>query len=107
MASVSVGAHDLAERARDGHRGTRLMAQSVGQLEKIRAMAATARHLVMGGHRAASESVITVYDHVAEKLGYTISVPSHVHALAVSGDTLIAGCADGLVRLYTIKVAAG
>ncbi|WP_394822786.1 HEAT repeat domain-containing protein [Pendulispora albinea] len=85
------------------------MAQSVGHFEKVRALAATARHLMIGGHRAVTGSVITVYDHVSDKLDYEIAVASHVNALALvpngksASETLIAGCADGFVRLYNVK----
>jgi WD40 repeat protein len=79
------------------------MAQPIGQLERVRALATSARTCWVGGVRADKASQITAYDHVAEKPSYTIDVESHVLALVCDGDALIAACSDGIVRIYEPK----
>ena len=76
------------------------MAQPVGQLEKIRAIATANRIAIFGGVRADSASTITVYNWVNEKPEATIAVPAHVHALLATATVVIAACSDGKVRMF-------
>ncbi len=71
-------------------------------LEKIRALAADARLFVIGGVRAGASSRITVFDHIANKPGRQIDVAAHVLAVAIAGEQVIAGCADGQVRVFNV-----
>ncbi len=77
------------------------MAQPIGNLEEVRALATSARLLAVGGVRARTTSQVVVYDTAAEKVERTIDVPSHVLALASSEDAFVAACADGHVRLVS------
>jgi len=84
------------------------MAHPIGNLEKIRALAASARLLAVGGVRARASSQIVLYDTSSEKVERTIDVPlapgggpTHVLALAASDDAFVAACADGHVRVIT------
>lgn len=74
----------------------------VGQIEKVRALGANGRHLVVGGVRAADATQLTVYDHVAEKVERTIDVPAHVLGLYVAAKEIWAACSDGKVRVHAI-----
>ncbi len=77
------------------------MAHPIGNLEKIRALAASARLVAVGGVRARAASQIVFYDSSAEKVERVVDVPSHVLALASSEDTFVAACADGHVRVIS------
>jgi ParB family chromosome partitioning protein len=77
------------------------MAHPIGNLERIRALAASARLLAVGGVRARPSSQIVLYDTSAEKAERTIDLPSHVLALASTDDSFIAACADGHVRIIS------
>lgn len=79
------------------------MAQPIGHLEKVRALATSARLCWVAGVRADKSSQINAYDHVAEKPEHVIEVPSHVLALVAGEDLLVAACSDGIVRVYTQK----
>jgi len=81
------------------------MSNPIGHLEKVRALAATARLLAVGGARAGASSQISVHDHVAGKPVRTIDVPAHVLGLAYLGDQLAAACSDGALRLYSSEGA--
>lgn len=78
----------------------------VSQIEKVRALGANARHLVVGGVRAADATQLTVYDHVAEKVERTIDVPAHVLGLYVAAKEIWAACSDGKVRVHAIATGA-
>jgi ParB family chromosome partitioning protein len=82
------------------------MARPAGHLEQIRALAAGGRLAFIGGVRADQTSQITAYDHLAEKVDFTIEVPAHVRALVLTDDAVVAACADGLVRVYAQKGGA-
>jgi ParB family chromosome partitioning protein len=75
------------------------MAHPIGNLERIRALAASARLLAVGGVRARTSSQIVLYDSSSEKAERTVDLPSHVLALASTDDAFIAACADGHVRI--------
>ncbi len=77
------------------------MTHPIGNLEKVRALATSARLLAVGGVRARAASQIVLYDVSAEKVERTIELPSHVLALASSDDAFIAACADGHVRIIS------
>ncbi|MCC6552249.1 MAG: HEAT repeat domain-containing protein [Polyangiaceae bacterium] len=83
------------------------MSYQIGPYEKVRALAANARLLAVGGTRAplggargaASPSQVTIYDHIANKPARSITVPAHVAGLAFAVDRLAAACSDGMVRI--------
>ena len=79
------------------------MAQPIGHLERVRALASAARTCWVAGVRADKTSQITAFDHVAEKPDYVIEVEAHVLALVAEADTLVAACSDGVVRMYAPK----
>lgn len=72
----------------------------VGHLEKVRALAAKGALLAVGGVRAGPRSLLTLFDTATGKSLRSIDVPSHVLCLAFAGDRLVAGCADGMLRVY-------
>lgn len=78
---------------------------NIGHFEKVRALAADARRVAVGGARAGAGSRVTVYDSVANKVLATLDLPTHVHALAwvpKRADTLLAACADGHLVAITV-----
>ncbi|HZF52749.1 MAG TPA: HEAT repeat domain-containing protein [Polyangiaceae bacterium] len=84
------------------------MANQIGHFEKVRALAAGARLLAVGGARASASSQITLYDFVASKPARTIDVPAHVLGLAITsaGDVLAAACSDGIARIFDAQSGA-
>lgn len=82
------------------------MANQIGHFEKVRALAAGARLLAVGGARASGSSQITLFDFVANKPARTIDVPAHVLGLAMAGDVLAAACSDGFARIYDAQSGA-
>lgn len=74
--------------------------QPVGQLERVRTLATTARLLFVGGERVGQETVITVYDHHKEKPQATIEVPAYVASLVANDEHVFAGCSDGTIRIF-------
>lgn len=79
------------------------MANQIGHFEKVRALAAGARLLAVGGVRASASSQITLFDFVANKPARTIEVAAHVLGLAMAGDVLAAACSDGIARIFDVK----
>src|ERR1700688_1376801 len=77
------------------------MAQPVGNVEKVRALAASARVLAVGGVRGRASSQVTLYDTSGEKVERTVDIPAHVLALAATDEAFIAACADGHVRIIS------
>ncbi|MDB4993916.1 MAG: hypothetical protein JWM74_1348, partial [Myxococcaceae bacterium] len=69
-------------------------------LEKVRALCATPRIFAIGGVRFGAASQITFFDHVVNKPAGSVDVPAHVLALASFGEQVIAGFANGRVRIY-------
>jgi ParB family chromosome partitioning protein len=78
-------------------------AQPIGHFEKIRALATSPRYVWLGGVRADRASQVHAYDHVSEKPAYAVPLPSHVNALAWTGEQVVAACADGIVRILAAK----
>ncbi|RKH55272.1 HEAT repeat domain-containing protein [Corallococcus llansteffanensis] len=79
---------------------------SIGNIEKVRALAANARLLLVGGTRAAADSRLTAYDAANNKVLWTAALPSHVLALALSGERFAAAGADGTVRFGSLTDGA-
>lgn len=79
---------------------------TIGQLEKVRALAASGTMLAIGGVRAGAKSQLTLFDLATKKVARTIDVPSHVLALAFHGNRLVAGCLDGFIRTYDASTGA-
>ena len=72
---------------------------SIGHYEKVRALAATPRLLLVGGARAASNSRLTAYEPSTNKVAWTVDLPAAVLGLAHAGESWVAACADGTVRI--------
>ncbi|RKH61547.1 HEAT repeat domain-containing protein [Corallococcus aberystwythensis] len=75
---------------------------SIGNIEKVRALAANARLLLVGGTRAAADSRLTAYDAANNKVLWTSPLPAHVLGLALSGEQFAAAGADGTVRFGSL-----
>ncbi|AKI99115.1 ParB family chromosome partitioning protein [Archangium gephyra] len=72
---------------------------SIGHYEKVRALAATPRLLLVGGSRAAANSRLTAYEPSTNKVAWSVDLPAAVLGLAHAGESWIAACADGSVRI--------
>jgi len=75
---------------------------AIGNIEKVRALAANGRVLLVGGARAAPASKLTAYDFTGNKVLWSVDLPSAVLALALSGERWIAAGADGTVRVGSL-----
>ncbi|NOJ96130.1 PQQ-binding-like beta-propeller repeat protein [Corallococcus coralloides] len=75
---------------------------SIGNIEKVRALAANARLLLVGGTRAAADSRLTAYDAASNKVLWTSPLPAHVLGVALSGEQFAAAGADGTVRFGSL-----
>ncbi|NOK36779.1 hypothetical protein HMI49_26590 [Corallococcus exercitus] len=75
---------------------------SIGNIEKVRALAANARLILVGGTRAAVDSRLTAYDAANNKVLWTSPLPAHVLGLALSGEQFAAAGADGTVRFGSL-----
>ncbi|WP_223640146.1 HEAT repeat domain-containing protein [Corallococcus sp. EGB] len=75
---------------------------SIGNIEKVRALAANARLLIVGGTRAAADSRLTAYDAANNKVLWTSPLPAHVLGVALSGEQFAAAGADGTVRFGSL-----
>ncbi len=79
----------------------------VGHFEKVRALAANARFLVVGGVRASEGSVVHIHDHRgAGARVAAIAVPCAVAAVALEGDDVLVGGGDGALRRFSLEGAA-
>jgi ParB family chromosome partitioning protein len=72
---------------------------SIGHYEKVRALAANARLLLVGGARASSLSRLTAYEPSTHKVAWNVELPAAVLGLALAGESWVAACADGSVRI--------
>jgi ParB family chromosome partitioning protein len=79
------------------------MAEAIGQLEKVRALAVSGRLLVLGGVRAAQASQLTFYDFLSEKLERRVDVAAHVLALAADEERVVAATSDGRLLVFASK----
>ncbi|MBN8470939.1 HEAT repeat domain-containing protein [Corallococcus exiguus] len=75
---------------------------SIGNIEKVRALAANARLLIVGGTRAAADSRLTAYDPATNKVLWTSPLPAHVLGVALAGEQFAAAGADGTVRFGSL-----
>ncbi len=75
---------------------------AIGNLEKVRALAANGRVLLVGGARVAPASRLTAYDFTANKVLWSVDLPSAVLALALAGERWVAAGADGTVRVGSL-----
>ncbi|WP_224368578.1 HEAT repeat domain-containing protein [Hyalangium versicolor] len=75
---------------------------AIGNIEKVRALAANGRVLLVGGARAAPASRLTAYDFTATKVLWSVELPSAVQALALAGEQWVAAGADGAVRVGSL-----
>jgi ParB family chromosome partitioning protein len=76
---------------------------AIGNFEKVRALAANARLLLVGGARASAASRVTAYDWSPNKVLWSTELPSAVHALALSGERWAAAGADGTLHFGTLS----
>ncbi|WNG32447.1 hypothetical protein F0U61_01600 [Archangium violaceum] len=72
---------------------------AIGQYEKVRALAANARLLLVGGARASVNSRLTAYEPATNKVAWSVELPAAVLGLALAGESWVAACADGTVRI--------
>ncbi|RJS21315.1 hypothetical protein DRW03_18095 [Corallococcus sp. H22C18031201] len=70
---------------------------AIGNIEKVRALAANARLLLVGGARASTDSRLIAYEPGTNKVVWTTELPSAVLAVALLGERWFAGGADGTV----------
>ncbi|NMO20999.1 hypothetical protein HPC49_28215 [Pyxidicoccus fallax] len=76
---------------------------AIGNIEKVRALAANARVLLVGGARASSASRVTAYEPGSNKVLWSTELPSAVLALALSGERWAAAGADGTLHIGTLS----
>ncbi len=72
---------------------------AIGHYEKVRALAANARLLLVGGARASASSRLTAYEPSTNKVAWSVELPAAVLGLALAGESWVAACADGAVRI--------
>lgn len=76
---------------------------AIGNIEKVRALAANARMLLVGGARASAASRVTAYEPGSNKVLWTAELPSAVLALAISGERWAAAGADGTLHFGALS----
>ncbi|MCY1018028.1 HEAT repeat domain-containing protein [Pyxidicoccus sp. MSG2] len=76
---------------------------AIGNIEKVRALAANARVLLLGGARASASSRVTAYEPGSNKVLWSTELPSAVLALALSGERWAAAGADGTLHFGTLS----
>jgi ParB family chromosome partitioning protein len=79
---------------------------AIGNIEKVRALAANARLLLVGGVRVSAASRLTAYEPSTQKVAWSVELPSGVLGLALAGERWAAACADGAVRIGTLENGA-
>ncbi|HLM46701.1 MAG TPA: HEAT repeat domain-containing protein, partial [Myxococcaceae bacterium] len=72
---------------------------AIGNYEKVRALAANARLLLVGGARASATSRLTAYEPSTNKVAWSVELPAAVLGLALAGESWVAACADGTLRI--------
>ncbi|MBK8254723.1 MAG: HEAT repeat domain-containing protein [Polyangiaceae bacterium] len=81
------------------------MAVDLGHFEKLRAIAASARAVVLGGVRLGAASQVTAFDPTSNKKLWTADVPAHVTGACIVDDVALCALADGSVR--ALKLSGG
>ena len=76
---------------------------AIGNIEKVRALAANTRLLLVGGARASAASRVTAYEPGSNKVLWTTELPSAVLALSISGERWAAAGADGTLHFGTLS----
>ncbi|WP_342377781.1 HEAT repeat domain-containing protein [Myxococcus stipitatus] len=76
---------------------------AIGNIEKLRALAANTRVLLLGGARASTASRVTAFEPGTNKVLWSTEFPSAVNALALSGERFAAACADGALCFGTLS----
>ncbi|MFP2909927.1 WD40 repeat domain-containing protein [Pyxidicoccus sp. 3LFB2] len=76
---------------------------AIGNIEKVRALAANARMLLVGGARASAASRVTAYEPGSNKVLWSTELPSAVLALSISGERWAAAGADGTLHFGTLS----
>ncbi|MCE9668591.1 HEAT repeat domain-containing protein [Myxococcus stipitatus] len=76
---------------------------AIGNVEKLRAVAANARVLLVAGARASAPSRVTAYEPGTNKVLWTTELPSAVHALALSGERFAAAGANGTLTFGALS----
>jgi ParB family chromosome partitioning protein len=79
---------------------------AIGNIEKVRALAANARLLLVGGVRASASSRLTAYEPSTQKVAWSVELPSGVLGLALAGERWVAACVDGAVRIGALDTGA-
>lgn len=78
------------------------MANTIGHLEQVRALAVAGRFLAIGGVRADGQSQLWFYDYISDKAEKSVTLPAHVLGLAAEDDQVVAACSDGKLRVYDV-----
>ncbi len=64
------------------------MGNAIGNIEKVRALAANGHVLLVGGARASAATQLTAYELDSDKVLWRAELPSAVLGLAITKDTL-------------------
>ncbi|MCP3099324.1 HEAT repeat domain-containing protein, partial [Myxococcus sp. K15C18031901] len=76
---------------------------AIGNVEKLRAVAANARVLLVAGARASAASRVTAFEPGTNKVLWSTELPSAVHALVLSGERFAAAGADGTLSFGALS----
>lgn len=74
------------------------MPVDLGHFEKVRALAAGARFVVVGGVRAGAASQVTAFEPASNKRLWAADLPAHVLGLCAIEDAVLCACSDGQIR---------
>jgi ParB family chromosome partitioning protein len=76
---------------------------SIGNFEKVRALAANGLVLLVGGVRTSSDTQLSAYEFDTDKVLWRAELPSAVLGLALAGERWVAACGDGTVFIGALK----
>lgn len=79
------------------------MAPTLGNYEKVRALAANARLVLVGGARASASTRLLAFDPGSNKLAWSTELPAAVLGLALTPELFVAACADGALRIGSLE----
>ncbi|MFO0613234.1 MAG: HEAT repeat domain-containing protein [Polyangiaceae bacterium] len=76
-----------------------MAAPLIGHYEKVRALAAGARLLALGGLGPGDASTVSFFDHLAGQTKLEVALPCQVNGLAMRGEAVAAVGSDGTLRV--------
>ncbi|MFO0589185.1 MAG: HEAT repeat domain-containing protein [Polyangiaceae bacterium] len=79
------------------------MAVDLGHFEKVRALVAGARFVVVGGVRAGAASQVTAFEPASNKKTWAVDLPAHVLGLCAIEEAVLCACSDGEVRALRLS----